>query len=376
MPERPPTPPADPVRLQHEQAVNARGREVIRRLAPGIHHDLNNSLASLGVFVKMLREDSRLPDDLRADAALAAKESERATRLIGDLLRFLRDRPEGRQPAALGGLVEQVLHLLADPIFTTRVEVRTEVDREVPPVPVARAELTLVVLDLALHALDVIRAGRGSGPLTFVVRRGGETAELAIEHGGPGGLPEPDARSVADVVARDHGGELRLETGGSIARFVVALPIPPDEQEAAGQADEAGPQPARQPEPAASGHRRVLVVDDEEAIRRFLAKALAIAGSDAVLAATGAEAVDLARVERFDAVLCDYRMAGMTGTDVYHAITGMRPELGRRFVFMSGDIHHPELAAFAGVRGLGLLAKPFEIDSVRHALAQVFADET
>ena len=73
----------------------------------------------------------------------------------------------------------------------------------------------------------------------------------------------------------------------------------------------------------------------------------------------------------FDAVLCDHRMAGMTGTEVFDAIVSERPELERRFVFMSGDVLNPELRAFVERHGIGLLAKPFDRDTVRSTLDAV-----
>jgi hypothetical protein len=57
-------------------------------------------------------------------------------------------------------------------------------------------------------------------------------------------------------------------------------------------------------------------------------------------------------------------MAGMTGTEVYDAVLAARPDLGRRFVFMSGDIGNPELTSFADRHGLALLAKPFDLQAV------------
>ena len=74
---------------------------------------------------------------------------------------------------------------------------------------------------------------------------------------------------------------------------------------------------------------------------------------------------------RFDAVLCDHRMVGMAGTEVFDAIVAVRPELQRRFVFMSGDVLNPELTAFVEGRGIGLLAKPFDRETVRRTLESI-----
>ena len=70
-------------------------------------------------------------------------------------------------------------------------------------------------------------------------------------------------------------------------------------------------------------------------------------------------------------MLCDHRMAGMAGTEVFDAIVAVRPELQRRFVFMSGDVLNPELTAFVEGRGIGLLAKPFDRETVRRTLESI-----
>ena len=116
---------------------------------------------------------------------------------------------------------------------------------------------------------------------------------------------------------------------------------------------------------------RVLVLDDEPPIAILLDKWLRASGYEPAVATSGQEAVELVRATPFDAVLCDHRMVGMSGTEVFEAIVAVRPELERRFVFMSGDVFNPELREFVEGRGIGLLAKPFDRDTVRSTLDAV-----
>jgi CheY-like chemotaxis protein len=78
----------------------------------------------------------------------------------------------------------------------------------------------------------------------------------------------------------------------------------------------------------------------------------------------GAEALEGLREGKFDVMLIDHRMAGMSGTEFYDAAIEFRPGLARRAVFMSGDVVNPELREFATQRNVRLLAKPFDIDAV------------
>jgi hypothetical protein len=74
--------------------------------------------------------------------------------------------------------------------------------------------------------------------------------------------------------------------------------------------------------------------------------------------------------------MSDHRMSGMSGAQVFDEVARLRPELARRFVFMSGDVLNPELTDFAAEHGIGLLAKPFDIESVGRTVRAVLGDET
>jgi CheY-like chemotaxis protein len=114
------------------------------------------------------------------------------------------------------------------------------------------------------------------------------------------------------------------------------------------------------------------VLDDESSIRAFLGKALRAAGFEPVVVATGAEAIEVVRDHvSIAAVLCDYRMPGMNGTEVHERLVAIRPELRDRFVFMSGDVLNAELASFAAANGASLLAKPFDLDTVQQTVRAV-----
>ena len=128
-----------------------------------------------------------------------------------------------------------------------------------------------------------------------------------------------------------------------------------------------GPAPEQQP----ARRTRVLVLDDEPAIRDFLGRILSRGGYEPVLASSGDSALKIVRDNPPDAILCDHRMAGMTGIAFHAAVAEIKPALASRFVFMSGDVLNVELSEFAVTHGVTLLAKPFDIESVGRAVAGV-----
>ncbi len=118
---------------------------------------------------------------------------------------------------------------------------------------------------------------------------------------------------------------------------------------------------------------RILVVDDEPAIRDFLARILRRIGHEPVLAGDGAAALAIVRDDPPDAILCDHRMGAMSGAAFNDAVAKVAPALAGRFAFMTGDVTNPELRAVADARGIPLLAKPFDIESVERTVAGILA---
>lgn len=116
---------------------------------------------------------------------------------------------------------------------------------------------------------------------------------------------------------------------------------------------------------------RVLVVDDEPAIRHAVGRLLRREGLEAVTAATAGEALAALETAAVHAVLLDYHLPGMSGADLGVEIVTRWPALSGRLVFVSGD---PLLTAESlppECRGARLIPKPFdlaELGAVVHAL--------
>ncbi len=116
--------------------------------------------------------------------------------------------------------------------------------------------------------------------------------------------------------------------------------------------------------------RRLLVIDDDENYRRALARGLG--GKFAVVTvASGDEAVTHVRREPVDFVLCDILMPGLTGFEVRRRLVAERPELEKRFVFVSGALLDPATEAAVRDTGCPSVAKPFEMVTLENLIAQM-----
>ncbi len=111
---------------------------------------------------------------------------------------------------------------------------------------------------------------------------------------------------------------------------------------------------------------RILLVEDEPDMAETLAAALH--DCEVVLAADGRSAFERCREQRFDLILCDLMLPGMTGMDLHEALERTAPDLARRMLFLTGGAFSPRARLFLEDRGRLYLEKPFRLTRLREAV--------
>jgi PAS domain S-box-containing protein len=359
-------------RLEEEKlALEAERLRVLGESVAGIAHELNNPLTGVVGYLQVVLDEGP-PADLAEPLTKAAREAERMVRTIRTLLAFGHRRAPSRQPADLAELARQVRDFREYQLHVNDISIQVEGD-VLPPALVDPDQVRQVLLNLVKNAEDAIRDSRVGGRIVIRTRIGEGVLRVEVEDDGPGvpqelagrifehffttkpaghgtGLGLAICRQILDV----HGGRVFLErppTGG--ARFV--LEFPPGGE----------PVPVAPPEPP-TGALRALVVDDEEAVRDYVAAVLRAEGHAVTEAASGTQAILRAEAAEFDVVLMDRGLPDLRGEECREEIIARRPSLRGRVILMSGDI--PE----GGGDALFLL-KPMTIDEIRGALARALS---
>jgi CheY-like chemotaxis protein len=104
---------------------------------------------------------------------------------------------------------------------------------------------------------------------------------------------------------------------------------------------------------------KVLIVDDEPAIRNILARILSNKGHQAQTVSSGKAALALLYEKGYDLLVADLKMSGLSGMDLYETLKKKRPDMADRTIFITGDTMSEETNDFLASSGRPYLAKPF-----------------
>ena len=361
------------------QLRQAQKMEAVGRLAGGIAHDFNNLLTAISGYSGLLIESLDEDDPRREDVEQIRAAAERATELTTRLLAFSRRgmvRPTAVDIHAVIGDLEPMLRRLIGEHIDLRIGLRA-----IEPYVLAdRPQVEQLVLNLVLNARDamadcgiltieteVLEASaawaQGMPPQASVVLSVSDTgtgiADEVREH-----VFEPFFTTKSDggglglatvyATVRQAGGRIRLQSApgrGTTVRIVLPVAARPD----AGHELESGVAAA------ATASRRVLLVEDETAVRELVERILGRAGFDVTSAPDALAALRIAAEPgRFDLLVSDVVMPGMTGIELARELRAKDPQL--RALMISG--YTEEAVGKVGPDGIDLLGKPFTADDL------------
>ncbi len=371
----------DELRLR-DQLVHTERLSAIGELVAGVAHEINNPLQTIVGSVELLLEESPDPAS-RRDLEVVRREATRAGQIVRNLLSFVRRTAPDRVPTDLNEIVRRTVELREYHLQQQNIALNREFDSEELGVLVNREEIQQIVLNLVINAEQAILSAADTGTITIRTLTDGRHHIVEVVDSGPGVGPELQGRifepffttkdvgqgtglglSISHGIAASHAGSLELCRSGPGACFRLSLPIDPSRPRA--EEPTAGVPVAR----PGSEHGVALVVDDEPAIRKLLARLLERRGFDVLEAETGEAALDLAARGSLQLVVCDVRMPGMSGPELYRALASGTDAGPRPFIFITGD-RTGVAADDAGLAEVPVLVKPFtaaDLDAVLESL--------
>jgi PAS domain S-box-containing protein len=379
-----------------ERLRQAQKMESIGRLAGGIAHDFNNILTGITGYVQLLLASRSHDDETTEDLREIHQAATRAAKLTGQLLAFSRKQIVCPQVVQANEILQSSQRMLRR-IIGEDVELAFNPAHDLWPIRVDPGQLDQVLMNLAVNARDAMQEG---GRLTIETSNiylddgqasmnqvpPGQYVQLLVSDTGQGMDESTKVRifepffstksrekgtglglAMVYGVAQQNGGFVAVDSAlGQGTTFTIYFPAVMSE------VPETSERRASIPPP---GSETVLVVEDEEMVRKLTKKILEDCGYTVVAreSAPAALAYLTATPDPVDLLLTDVVMPGMSGKELRDKLRTLLPEL--KVLFMSG--YSEEIIGNHGLleAGIDLIGKPFDGKSLARKVREVLHKE-
>jgi two-component system, cell cycle sensor histidine kinase and response regulator CckA len=340
------------LRRSQEEALARQKLESLGLLAGGVVHDFGNLLGGITAESELLLAD--LPGDspLRAGLDQISNLAVNAGKIVRELMAYAGHESSAREGVNISRLAAEMVYLLK-PSVSRRAALRMDLQPNLPPIHGNSVQIRQVIMNLVMNASEALAGQEGiiSIQVKEIPSRDSQTApashasersyvRLAVSDTGCGMSPEAQAKAfdpfytkgkgrglglaAVQGIVRAHGGTIKVRSGlGKGTRFEILLPASDRSQLLVPVTDS----PVDVGEPQMSG--TVLVVEDEDLLRRIVSNVFRGNGLAVIEAANGESAVELfrANLSRIDVVLLDMTLPAMSGHEVLQQIRRLRPDI-------------------------------------------------
>ncbi len=369
------------------QLIQSEKLSGIGEFVAGVAHELNNPLTSVMGFAELLQQ-ADMAEQQRRYLDVIAKSAKRCQKIVASLLSFARRHAPERKVLCVNEIVESAVEILQYQMRTSNIEVVTQLEPNLPSTEVDSHQMQQVFLNIINNARQAMEGRTVKGLLRVTTESSDDKVRIIIQDNGPGIPPENITKifnpffttkevgkgtglglSLCYGLVSEHGGTITpTSVLGEGATFTIELPI---SYASASAADKkaTGPLPA-----AAKGEgvgKRVLVIDDEDTILQMINAALTMNGYKVDVARDGESALRRLGQYHYDLALCDWKMPGLNGQQVYERLHASDPEMSRRLIFITGDVVNEKTQEFLSTQHKVCLSKPFTLGEFHTAINRV-----
>jgi PAS domain S-box-containing protein len=363
------------------------------QLIAGVAHELNNPLAVIMGYSQIMTKQRSMEARAKTDMLKILHESERAAKIVRNLLTFARPREPQMSVVDINRLVNGVLTIHDTHLQGGDIEL---VKRLAPNLPKTKADpnqIEQVVTNLVTNAIQALMSHAGARKLEISTEIVNSAIRIAVADSGPGiqqdiitkifdpffttkapGKGTGLGLSISYSIVEEHRGRIWVQSQcGKGAKFFVELPIVacPD---ALDIPEPVAAEPTRDPQ---ATQRRLLIVDDEPGIVEVLKEVLGGSGYLVETATNGADALNRISAGRFDLIISDLCMPEVDGQKLYKTVRDAYPNLAKRIIFVTGDTVSSNSRAFLEWTGNRWFSKPFNIREIEQVVGNFLRqDET
>jgi PAS domain S-box-containing protein len=381
----------DETRDFYHQLLQAEKMAALGQTVSGVAHELNNPLATILSSAERLSQRATLEEPVRRGLETILSESERAARIVRNLLTFARKRQTTRAMVDVNQVVRETLALRAYEQHVTNINVIDALAAGLPNVFADGHQVQQVLLNLVINAEQAMLSAHGRGVLVVRTWHDAEQESVVLEinDDGPGISDDLQPKifdpffttkevgkgtglglTVAYAIVQEHGGRIRLESRPNAgASFYVELPVTGAKlQPGPGAPPQRGCRGRQQESADAVAGASILVVEDEAKLANAVVDALRDAGYLVEHAPDGEEALNRVKAQAFDLVICDLKMPRMDGKTFYRLLSAAAPDLSKHVILVTGDVAGTEAETFLQESGCRWLEKPFRLGDLLKAV--------
>lgn len=368
-------------RKLQEQIVQSEKMASLGRAIAGIAHEINNPLTSIlgHASLLMLRNNG----DQKTTQSIEAiyHETVRTADLVKGLLAFARKESPKREILGINEIIHAAIGLKKYQLQVDNIHLHLDLNEISYPVEVSPQHIQQVLINLLTNASQAIPKNQRRGNVSITCGRSGDNVLVRISDNGTG-IPEGSQKyifepffttkepgqgtglglSLASTLIENNGGNLSLEkTSHEGTTFLIELPIA-----VTSKVLETVTQKAKLDLPPENGPilSRILIVDDEPQVTESLKDYLEMHDFTVTCVRSAYSALDMMQSESFDVVVCDIRMPGMDGLELYEKAIKAFPLYRGYFIFMSGDLMRDNILTQIKALQCPWMEKPFLFESM------------
>jgi signal transduction histidine kinase len=369
---------------QH-QLIQSEKLSGIGEFVAGVAHELNNPLTSVMGFAELLQQTD-LPEQNRRYLDVIFKSAKRCQKIVQSLLSFARRHAPERKVVSLNEIIESAVEILQYQMRTSNIEVAQQLNPNLPAVEVDPHQMQQVFLNIINNARQAMEGHRSEGLLRITTESADGRVRASFQDNGPGITPENMKKifnpffttkevgkgtglglSLCYGIVTEHGGTITPHsTVGEGTKFVIDIPVA-----SAAATDKKATVPAPAPALRDGSGKRVLVIDDEDTILQMIREALTMNGFKVDVARDGESALRRLGQYHYDLALCDWKMPGLGGQQVFERLQASNPDMSRRLIFITGDVVNEKAQEFLRNCDKVCLSKPFTLGEFRTAINRV-----
>lgn len=367
------------------QLVQSEKLSGIGEFVAGVAHELNNPLTSVIGFAELLNQQD-VDEKHKKFSKRIVQSAERCHKIVQNLLSFARQHTPERKQADLNTIVESVIEILQYELRTSNIEIKKELQANLPPLLADAHQLQQVFLNILNNARQAME-GRNGSSVRIATRAAGDRLEVVFADNGPGISEENMSKifnpffttkpigkgtglglSLSYGIIQEHGGDIRVQSKlGEGTTFTISFPVSMEERNGASESSKT----ARF---TRGKGQRVLVIDDEESLLELTREILTGAGYSVETLTEGEAALRSLSEKPYDLVLCDWKMPGLNGQQVFERLRVIKPELTSRLIFMTADVMNEKTQQFLLQHNKLCLSKPFSSRDLHFVLEKFFQE--